>query len=64
MESLIVLIPLSIVLVAGATVAFLWAVNNGQYDELDRDARAALEDLEPASAPDPNTVSRRTATED
>jgi cbb3-type cytochrome oxidase maturation protein len=44
MESLIVLIPLSVIIVAVAIGAFLWAVNNGQYDEPERDARRALAD--------------------
>lgn len=54
------LIPLSIVLVAGAMVAFLWAVRSGQYDDLDRDADAALEDPAPA----PSQPSTKTAIED
>jgi cbb3-type cytochrome oxidase maturation protein len=46
MESLIILIPLSVVLVASAMAIFLWAVNNGQFDQLDRDAGNALQDTE------------------
>jgi len=42
MESLIVLIPLSVIIIAVAIGTFLWAVNNGQYDEPERDARRAL----------------------
>ena len=38
MESLIVLIPLSVVLLLIALKAFLWAVNSGQFDDLDREA--------------------------
>ena len=44
MESLIVLIPLSVIVVAVTIAMFIWAVNNGQYDELERDARRALAD--------------------
>jgi cbb3-type cytochrome oxidase maturation protein len=44
MESLIVLIPLSVIIVAMAIGMFLWAVNNGQYDEPESDARRALAD--------------------
>jgi cbb3-type cytochrome oxidase maturation protein len=32
---LFVLIPLGLVLAAGALGAFFWAVNNGQFDDLD-----------------------------
>jgi cbb3-type cytochrome oxidase maturation protein len=32
---LLVLIPLSLVLVAAGIWAFFWAVNNGQFDDLD-----------------------------
>lgn len=53
MESLYLLIPLSIVLVAAAIWAFFWAVNQGQFEDLDEPARAILEDDEPAPAPDP-----------
>ena len=44
MESLMVLIPLSVIVIAVAIAMFLWAVNNGQYDELESDARRALAD--------------------
>ena len=44
MESLMILIPLSVIIVAVAIGSFLWAVNNGQYDEPERDARRALAD--------------------
>lgn len=53
MESLYLLIPLSIVLVAAAIWAFFWAVNQGQFEELDEPARAILEDDEPPPAPAP-----------
>ncbi len=46
MESLMVLIPLSVIIVAVAIAMFLWAVDNGQYDDLERDARRALADRE------------------
>ncbi len=39
MEILFVLIPLGIVLVAAATAAMIWAVNSGQYDNLDEQQR-------------------------
>ncbi|MCG8434170.1 MAG: cbb3-type cytochrome oxidase assembly protein CcoS [Gammaproteobacteria bacterium] len=44
MNIIFVLIPLSVVLVAVAVLAFLWAANNGQFDDLDTPARRILED--------------------
>ena len=38
------LIPLSLVLVAGAVAAFFWAVDSGQFDELDAAGESVLGD--------------------
>lgn len=38
------LIPLAIVLLAFGIAAFLWAVRNGQFDDLDREAHRILFD--------------------
>ena len=47
MESLYFLIPLSIVVLALGIGIFFWAVNNGQYDDLDGEAeRILFDDLE------------------
>jgi len=35
MSILLVLIPLSLALVASAAWAFFWAVDNGQFDQMD-----------------------------
>lgn len=35
MNILVVMIPLSIVLLVGAAIAFFWAVEHGQFDDLD-----------------------------
>jgi cbb3-type cytochrome oxidase maturation protein len=43
-ESLIVLIPLSVVLVLVALKAFLWAAKSGQFEDLDREAARILEE--------------------
>ena len=40
------LIPLSIILLALAVWAFFWAVNNGQFDDLDTPAERILFDDE------------------
>jgi cbb3-type cytochrome oxidase maturation protein len=38
MSMMFILIPLSLVLVGFAVWAFLWAVNSGQFDDLDTPA--------------------------
>jgi len=59
MESIYLLIPLSLVLVGVAVWAFFWAVNRGQFDDLEDAADLALEDdgaSEAASeSPDPRS---------
>lgn len=42
MEILFALIPLSIVIVTVAVLLFRWAVNSGQYDDLDGPAHSIL----------------------
>lgn len=44
MNALLFLVPLALALGAGATVAFLWAVRSGQYDDLDDPAERILHD--------------------
>lgn len=46
MSILFVLIPLGLVLVGFGAWAFFWAVNNGQFDDLDTPAIAILADEE------------------
>lgn len=46
MSILYVLIPLSLALIGAAAWALLWAVGNGQFDELDEAGRVALEEDE------------------
>jgi len=42
MQSLYFLIPLSLVVIAAAVWLLFWAVNNGQYDDLDSEAERIL----------------------
>lgn len=44
MEMLFILIPVSIVLIAAAGAIFLWAVNNNQFEHLDKHGFDVLED--------------------
>lgn len=47
MESLYLLIPLSVVLVFGIMAVFGWALFSGQFDEIDREGARILEDEMP-----------------
>ncbi|WP_444931992.1 cbb3-type cytochrome oxidase assembly protein CcoS [Microbulbifer sp. SSSA002] len=44
MESLYFLIPIAVILVGFAVKLFFWAVNNGQYDDLETEGRRILFD--------------------
>ena len=50
MSILIVMIPLSILLLVGAGIAFFWAVEHGQFDDLDTPRLLPLLD-DPAPPP-------------
>jgi cbb3-type cytochrome oxidase maturation protein len=43
----LLLIPLALLLLVAAVAAFFWAVDNGQFEELDAAASMALEDEPP-----------------
>jgi cbb3-type cytochrome oxidase maturation protein len=44
MNSIYLLIPLSVVLIGVGIWAFFWAVNSGQFDDLDQPGREILDD--------------------
>ncbi|MFK0570714.1 cbb3-type cytochrome oxidase assembly protein CcoS [Endozoicomonas sp.] len=44
MESLIILIPLALVLITVAIKVFFWAVDDGQFDDLEGPAHSILFD--------------------
>ncbi len=44
MESLIILIPLALILIAVAIKIFFWAVDDGQFDDLEGPAHSILFD--------------------
>lgn len=48
MEILYLLIPVSIVILIIAVGVFIWAVNSGQFDDLDTPAWTVLRDEPPA----------------
>jgi len=51
-DSLYLLIPVSLVFCIIAIAIFFWAVNNGQYDDLDGEAERLLFDED--TKPDPD----------
>lgn len=48
MTSLLILIPLSVLLLVGAGIALFWAINRGQFDDLDTPALLPLLDADDA----------------
>jgi cbb3-type cytochrome oxidase maturation protein len=62
MEVIFIVLPLALVLAGTAVAAFLWAVNRGQYDDLDTPAVRVLFDdgaADPAPSPAPRPDPRR-----
>ena len=52
MESVYLLIPVSVVLVFGIAVAFWWSVRSGQFDDLEGPAfRILMDDDDPPKPP-------------
>lgn len=52
MLSLMFLVPVAVILAIVAMGFFLWAVRNGQYDDLDKDGSELLFDDEKTTAGD------------
>lgn len=44
MNIILIMIPLSLLVLIGAAAMFFWAVNKGQFDDLDSPSLAPLED--------------------
>lgn len=53
MNMLLVLIPLSLMVAVAGGIAFFWAVNNDQFDDLDSPALLPLLDADDAGGTDP-----------
>jgi len=57
MESLYLLIPLSVILVFGILLVFAWSLGSGQFDDLEAQGRTVVDDNDspkgdtPTSAP-------------
>jgi cbb3-type cytochrome oxidase maturation protein len=50
---LLLLIPLSLLFLAGAVWVFFWAVNHGQFDDLETPGLLPLDDSDKRQAPPP-----------
>jgi cbb3-type cytochrome oxidase maturation protein len=48
-ESLYLLIPIALLFCVAAVWLLIWAIDNGQYDDLDKEAWKILAEDEPAS---------------
>ena len=54
MDSIFLLVPIVVIFVAIAVKLFFWAVNSGQYDDLETEGRRILfDDDEPRRPPSP-----------
>ena len=61
MESLYVLVPLSVLLVLALIGLFGWAVHSGQFDDLEREGWRVLEDAPPSTPRAPELDQDQTA---
>ncbi|MGB0360366.1 MAG: cbb3-type cytochrome oxidase assembly protein CcoS [Endozoicomonas sp.] len=61
MESLILLIPIALILIAIAIRIFFWAVDDGQFDDLEGPAHSILFD-EPQRKIEPDNDTNQVAT--
>jgi cbb3-type cytochrome oxidase maturation protein len=52
MSVLYIVLPLALLVVGAAVVAFVWATNRGQFDDLETPAVRALHEDAPAKKPD------------
>ena len=56
METLYILVPIALALAGLGVVGFMWALRNGEYDDLETPAHAMLlDDLSPEDDTDPNS---------
>ena len=64
MDSLLWIVPLSLLLVAVALWAFFWAVDAGQFEDLESPGWSVLEEDQPPATTPNSTPAPATATED
>jgi cbb3-type cytochrome oxidase maturation protein len=54
MDILYLLIPLSVIAMLGAMAVFAWALERGQFEDLEREGQRILEEDHDAPSVDPN----------
>jgi cbb3-type cytochrome oxidase maturation protein len=60
MESVYLLIPVSVILVFGIAVAFWWSVRSGQFDDLEGPGfRVLMDDEQPKTPADATDTDKR-----
>ena len=64
MDSLLWIVPLSLLLVAVAVWAFFWAVGAGQFEDLESPGWSVLEEDQPPTTAPHSTPAPAPATED
>jgi cbb3-type cytochrome oxidase maturation protein len=64
MESLYFLVPCALIFIAIAVKVLFWAINNGQYDNLDTEAHRILFDDEKLTSSTPKTDSKEPSAHD
>lgn len=64
MDSIFLLVPIVIVFIVLAVKFFFWAVNSGQYDDLETEGRRILFDDEADKPRSPGTVKNDAAARD
>ena len=63
MNSVWLLIPLAVVILAGALWAFFWAVDSGQFDDLESHGADVLEPVDVADAGDAKSTVESASTD-
>jgi cbb3-type cytochrome oxidase maturation protein len=58
MDILYLLVAVSVLLIIGVAIILLWAIRNGQYEDLDGPAWRVLADDDGIQAPQPNQPNR------
>lgn len=61
MNIILIMIPLSLLLLVAAGATFFWAVNKGQFDDMDSPGLTPLEDNLPTEATDPEPTPQKSA---
>lgn len=64
MDSLYLLIPVALIFCAIAIRLLIWAIDSGQYDDLDKDAWRILAETSPKPSPEESTQPRKSSMPD